>query len=176
MLNKPLIRVPVFFGLLAGLVVFCYFLLLYGLGYLPLGSKKEISVGFNVILMGVAVWYYRRTSGEGYVHLWEGLSICYLSNFVAALISGSLIWLFLTYIDPTVLVKYIEENLKIAALTKAEVIKQMDEPTYQQLVRSLKTTTPAAVFGDEIIKKLFLGAIPALLISLYFRRQKPYNP
>jgi hypothetical protein len=173
MLNKPIVRVSVTFGLLTGVIVFAYCMVLYALGLPALGGKKEVSVGFNLIMMGVAVWYFRRTYGQGYLHLWQALSVCYLTNLIGAATSASLLWLLVSYIDPQVLSSYIVESLKIAEFSKKDVIEQMGTAAYQAIVTGLKATTPSTIFADELVKKLLLGAIPALLISLFFRKQPP---
>lgn len=172
---KSLINTSLAFGLLTGGIVFAFFLVLYFVGLPPLGGKKEVSVGFNLIMMGVAVWYYRKFEGQGYLHLWQALSICYLTNLVGALVSASLITLFVKFIDPQVLTNYILDSLKIIDLSKKDILEEMGEGTLRELITNIKKTQASTIFADEVIKKLLIGAIPALLISLYFRRQAPQS-
>jgi hypothetical protein len=167
--NKPLLKVSLLFGLATGLMAFCFFLGLYALDVMPLG--KILDFGIYIIMIAGACWYYRKTVGQGFLHLWEALTIGYVVNCVAALINGWLIYLFITYIDPTIFAQYTSEMLQLLDEGKAELIKNIKEPEFLKMYQDIKSMQPSVVIKDEISKKMVMGIIPILIVSLIFRKQ-----
>ena len=167
--NKPILKVSLAFGVITGLLAFVFFLSLYFLEIMPLG--KILDFGIYIILISGACWYYRKTVGNGFLHLWEALTIGYVVNCVAALINGWLIYLFITYVDPSVFTNYTAEMLQLLDQGKAELIKNIKEPEYLKMYKDIQAMQPSVVIKDEISKKMVMGIIPILVISLIFRKQ-----
>lgn len=176
--NHPLLKLPVLFGLLAGGLCFIYFLVLYSLNIMPLGNKKVLDFGFQIIMMVAAVWYYRKNIGHGFLHLWEALTICYVVNTVGALLTAWLIFLFLKYIDPSVFTQYLDEMRQLLISTKGRLIESLGQAEYLKVLKGIDRITLETLVGDEISKKTVLAILPVLVISLLFRRQdySLYNP
>lgn len=171
--NKPLLRIPLQFGLLTGLLAFGYFLGLYALDVAPLGNVRTPDFGIHVILICFACWYYRKKFGEGWMHLWEGLTIGYVINMVAAFVTGWLIYFFVVYYDPAVFQNYLNDMQQLLTDKKSELVEQIGEAEFNNLMGKVKENTPETLITDEISKKFMLGIIPILLISLFFRKQSP---
>ncbi|GAB3934339.1 DUF4199 domain-containing protein [Larkinella terrae] len=176
--NHPLLKLPVFFGLLAGGLCFIYFLVLYSLNIMPLGNKKVLDFGFQIIMMVAAVWYYRKNIGHGFLHLWEALTICYVVNTVGALLTAWLIYLFLKYVDPTVFTQYLDEMRQLIVSTKGRLVESLGQKEYLSVLKGVDRITLETLVGDEISKKTVLAILPVLVISLLFRKQdySLYNP
>lgn len=171
--NKPLLKIPLQFGLLTGLLSFGYFLGLYALDISPLGNVRTPDFGIHIIMICYACWYYRKNVGEGWMHLWEGLTIGYVVNMTAAFITGWMIYFFVVYYNPDVFNNYLTEMQQLLLGKKTELVEQIGEDEFQTLMSKVKENTPSTLITDEISKKFMLGIIPILLISLFFRRQKP---
>lgn len=169
--DKPLLKVPLVFGVITGLLAFAFFLGLYFLGVIPLGNHKVLDIGIHVILICGACWYYRKRIGNGFLHLWEALTIGYVVNFVGAFINGWLIYLFITYVDPSVFTSYVTEMLQLLNDGKAALIKDIKEPEFLKMYKEIQEMQPSVVIKDEVVKKLVMGIIPILIISLIFRKQ-----
>lgn len=167
--NKPLLKTSLFFGLVTGLLAFAFFLGLYALDVMPLG--KILDFGIYIIMIAGACWYYRKKVGNGLLHLWEALTIGYVVNCVAALVNGWLIYLFITYVDPHIFTQYTSEMLQLLENGKVELIKNIKEPEYLKMYQDVKSMEPSVVIKDEISKKMVMGIIPILIISLIFRKQ-----
>jgi hypothetical protein len=164
--------------MLAGLLCFAYFLILYSVGIMPLGNHKVLDFGFQIIMMTAAVWYYRKRIGHGFLHLWEALTICYVVNTVGALLTAWLIYLFLKYIDPSVFTHYLDEMRQLLVSTKIRLRESLSQAEYLSLLKGIDRITLETLVGDEISKKTVLAVLPVLVISLLFRRQdySLYNP
>lgn len=167
--NKPLLKVSLLFGLATGVMAFLFFLGLYALDVMPLG--KILDFGIYIIMIAAACWYYRKHVGNGLLHLWEALTIGYVVNCVAAFISGWLMYLFITFVDPALFTQYTSEMLELLDKGKDELIKNIKEPEYIKMYQEVKNMQPSVVIKDEVSKKMLMGIIPILVISMIFRKQ-----
>jgi hypothetical protein len=161
-------------GLLAGLVCFGYFLVLYGVVPSPLSGKKEPGVVLIWIGMVLAVRYYARHR-PGPLHFWEPMGLSLLTALVGGLVHGGLLAGFLSYVDATPLERLVAEARQLvqasAAFSRENFAR--DSQTlldYQSLLRSLEEIRPLTLFQDDVVKKLLLSLFPAALIAVYFRR------
>ncbi|MGV3560555.1 DUF4199 domain-containing protein [Larkinella arboricola] len=169
--NHPLLKLPVLFGLVAGVLCFIYFLVLYYLGIAPLGNVRVPDFGFQIIMMVAAVWYYRKHIGKGFLHLWEALTICYVVNTVGALLTAWLIYLFINFVDYDIFTRYLADMRQLITSTKGHLVESLGQAEYLQMLKNVDNITPETLVGDEISKKTVLAVLPVLIISLLFRRQ-----
>jgi hypothetical protein len=169
--NKPLLKVSLIFGLITGLLGFVFFIGLYFVGVIPLGNHKVLDFGIHIIFICGACWYFRKYVGGGFLHLWEALTLGYVVNCVGALVNGWLIYLFITFIDPAIFTAYVAEMVQLLEAGKAQLIKDIQEPEYLKMYNEVKSMQPSVVITDEISKKMLMGIIPILIISLIFRKQ-----
>jgi len=172
--TKPILKVPLAFGALAGVLSFMYFLALYWLGITPAENKRTPEFGLNVILMAVAVWYYRKYHREGVLHLWEGLIICYIVNSVAAMLTGWLIYGFITFIDRGVFEDILKAGQAELLANKAVFLKEWGEQTYNSAAESILKTKPEDTISRGFIWKSLMTVFAAPIVSLIFRKQS-YN-
>jgi len=172
--NHPLLKIPLLSGLVTGFLCFFYFLALYGLDVPPLGNIRVLDFGIHIIMMVATVWYYRKYIGHGMLHLWEGITICYVINTVAALITGWCIYFFVTQVDPEVFNEYIVNSKKLLLEGKKQLVDQFGPETFKEQWSKVSAMTPSVLLPDELTKKTALAVIPVLIISLLFRKQD-YN-
>ena len=169
--NNPLLKIPLLSGLLTGLLCFGYFLALYAVGVPALGNIRVLDYGIVIIMLVATVWYYRKNIGNGRLHLWEGLTIGYVLNTIAALVTGWLIYLFVTYVDPTVWDQYIVNSKNLLLEGKKQFIDTMGPEAFAEQWQKAATMQPGILLPDELTKKTALAVLPVLIISLIFRKQ-----
>lgn len=169
--SHPLLKLPLLTGLATGVVCFGYFLGLYALGVPALGNIRVLDYGIHIIVLVATVWYYRKYIGHGRLHLWEGLTIGYVLNTIAALVTGWLIYLFVTQIDPGVFTEYVINSRKLLLEGKKQITDQFGPETFAQQWAKVATMQPSVLLPDELTKKTALAVIPVLIISLIFRKQ-----
>lgn len=169
--RHPLLKFPLLAGLMTGVLCFLYFLALYALGVPPLGNIRALDYGIHIIMLVATIWYYRKTIGHGRLHLWEGLTIGYVLNTVAALVTGWLIYFFVTQVDPGVFAEYVVNSKKLLLEGKKQIIDQFGPETFAEQWQKVSTMQPGVLLPDELTKKTALAVLPVLLISLIFRRQ-----
>ncbi len=169
--NKPILKYSLLFGLALGLLVFAFFLGLYAMGIVPLGNNKVMDIGIHIILIAGACWYYRKKVGNGFLHLWEALTIGYVVNTVGALIAGWLIYFFVTYVDPAVFTAYVAQMQDLMMQGKAELVKNIGEAEFQKMYKGVGDMATSELITDEVGKKTVMAIIPILVISLILRKQ-----
>ena len=159
------------FGLITGLLALAFFLGLYAIGIVPLGNNKVMDMGIHVIMIAGVCWYYRKKIGNGYLHLWEALTLGYVVNTVAAFVNGWLIYLFITYVDPSVFTNYLAEMGTLLEQGREDLVKNIGNAEYLKMFASIQAMDPSEIITDEISKKTVMAIIPILIISLIFRKQ-----
>ncbi len=172
--SQPLLRIPLIAGAITGGLAILYFLALYTFGVeavLYVRSLRPLDFGFYLIAMVATTWYYRKYAGRGMLHLWEGLTICYVINTVAALLTAWFIYLFITQIDPGVFTHYLADLRQFQVNDKAAFIKQFGEEAFLKQIAKTEATQPGDLIWDELLKRTLLTVFPALIISLIFRKQ-----
>ncbi|TDE11108.1 DUF4199 domain-containing protein [Dyadobacter psychrotolerans] len=169
--NKPLLKVSLIFGLITGLSAFIFFLTLYVVGIAPLSNVRVMDMGVFAILIAGACWYYRKKFRNGFLHLWEALTIGYVVLCIAAIINGWLIFLFVSYVDPGVFADYISSNLQLLTDGRKTQLNYLSDNEFLEIFKRTQNDKPSILIKDEISKKLLIGIIPILIISLIFRKQ-----
>ncbi len=171
--NHPLLKLPLLFGLGAGLAVFAYFMALYATGRsaLYIIEKYPLDYGIHIIMMVGAVWYYRKNVGQDMLHLWEGLTICYVVNTVGALVAGWLVYAVIVYVDPTLFTRYISDLMQFQIGDKAAMVKQFGPEAYAALLKQTAESRPDVIPLSMLGKKTLYTIFVALIISLLFRKQ-----
>jgi hypothetical protein len=174
-MKHPIIRVSFFFGLACALVAFSFFLFLYWQKADALSIGRLAADAFSAFLFVIAaIWYFKKVVRRGSLHFWEGLSVGFLTNLFATIISATGIYLFITLIDPQVLTRHIAEMQGMLIRNKAKyVIIGNGEANFNTLLASVGQTTGKNIFWDEILKKLVVTVLVPI-VAMLFRRQ-PYS-
>jgi hypothetical protein len=172
MLNKPEIKYPLIYGFSAS--IFCYFTLILLSNILkinPLGGKKEVAFLFIILAMILAVWQARKAFG-GAIEFGKAFGICFFTNLIASILSSAFLYFFLIKQAPNILPEFIANTSKELLNNKAQILKNgISEEAYNQAIDSLKNTNLQSIIMDDFVKKSFLGIIPSILISFYFKRR-----
>ena len=175
-MKNAILKVSLFFGLVCGIVAFLFFLLLNLRGMNALGSARNPDFLSALLFMVGALWYFRRMIRGGLLHFWEGLSVGFLTVLVGAVVSASLVNLFITRVDTGVLPRHLGELAQMRVARKEHYLAlEKSEANFERMQAQIRQTTPSAMFWDEVLKKVLLvGLAPVLIASIVFRRQ-PYS-
>lgn len=172
MIKNIIIKNSLLFGLLNAGLCIAFFLILYFTGIVPLGNKKLPDLGFHIIFVAGAIWQFKRNSG-GFIHTWEALSTAYLANFIATVLIAIFLYIFVKFIDPTTLQRYIDAMVDLLQKSKNQHIDTFGEPSFKATLAQVKLTTAGDIFWDEVSKKTFFMIIPIFIMSAVFRKIKP---
>jgi hypothetical protein len=172
MLNKPEIKYPLIYGILASIFCFIFLVVLYKIFNInPLGGKKETSIIFLIIGMVLAVRSVRIANGGG-IEFGTGFRVCVFTTIITCILSLGFLLIFLQYIAPNSLTEYINVTSIELAKNKTQILANgISEIDYNEAFNNIKITNNKAILIDDFIKKIFLSIVPTIMISLYFRRR-----
>ncbi len=92
-------------------------------------------------------------------------------NTVAALVTGWLVYLFVTQVDPGVFADYVVNSKKLLLAGRQQLVDQFGPETFNEQWAKVSTMRPGVLLPDELTKKTALAVQPVLIISLIFRKQ-----
>lgn len=172
-MRNKILRYGLIFGIIAGLLCFGFFLILYTGTDDPLSGRRP-DVGINILIIFLAIWLFKQRNG-GYLHFYEGFSIGFITNLVAALLNGLLIYSFIKWIDPSPMDNMISNGIKFLHDQKEAVDKFLSEENFKLQIKSLQEAKPYQIILDELMFKQF-AIIGITLISMALRKQNIKNP
>lgn len=167
---RKVLKISLFYGLLAGTLYFLFFLLMYFMIDNPLANKTA-PLGLQVIIVLFAVWYFKRKN-EGYLHFYEGFTIGFTGNLLAALLSGFLIFGFLEIVDATPFQTWISESISFLVSDRASKKEIMSDETFEKMLESLKNSSTSSVIFDRLMAS-FWAIFPIGLFCMAMRKVKP---
>jgi hypothetical protein len=173
MLNKPSIKFPLLYGSIIAITNFLFLMVFTkGLSVNPLGGKKEVlSLLLLPIGMIFAVKATRLANGGG-LDFGKGFSACFSTTIIACALFFGLLYVFLIYVEPNLITEYINNTSLQMLIDKDQTIKNgISEEVFNDAFENIKKTDVRSIIWDDIIKKILIGIIPSLMISLYFRRR-----
>lgn len=163
-------RVTVVFGLIAGFSYFLIFLLLYFSVDNPLRDKIA-PIGLQLILLLYGIWVYKKKR-DGYLHFYEGITIGFAGNFIAALLAGLLLWLFLITIDIKPFEVWITESINFLIEDRPGKLDVMSEETFDHMINSIRESKPHTIIWDRLMAAFWL-VFPIGLFVMVLRKVKP---
>jgi hypothetical protein len=149
------------FGSLAGVACFLFFLAMYATKSNPLALRRP-DIGINIIMIWASIWYFKRNNG-GFLHFYEAFSIGFLTNILAALISGLLVYLFIEFIDNKPFIEWMAHGKALLLKDKELFEKMLNEKSYRQSLLSFDTQKHSVIITDDLIFK----QIAIVAISLF---------
>lgn len=175
MLKNKILRYALIYGSLAALICITVALIqYYGLEKSPFGRYKLPAFGINIIFVIVATWVYR-ANNLGILSFTEGFSVGFMTNLVAAVITGLVFFIFVQFIDKPfgnnqAIMLWVNENIKGIEKIKDTHIRDFGIKEYEVLLKQAQEIPSAAyVFLDEIVKKQ-LCIVGITIVSVIFRR------
>lgn len=156
------------FGVFICICCLAFFAVNYNLKPNPLSRRGDI--GFNIILIWAAVWYYKRNNG-GILHFYQAMSIGFVVNISAAIFTGIGLYLFLEYIDIKPFQTWMLESKAKVMQDKAFFENILNKENIDRQIASFDHGKPYQIILDELGFKQ-LAIIPMSLISMALRKIK----
>lgn len=165
---NPSGKVILNYGAMSGLSCFGFFLLLFTLGWNPLGQISWLGAWIPVIFIALSTGYFRDKLSGGYITYGHAFRIGFLTACCGAFMFDSLVYIFGTFINNTILDTY-----KTDMLTELEKTKSMfGERFYELSMESLEKTTMYNIVSSDFFLKVLGGALTALITSGFYRKNK----
>lgn len=171
----PLVRVPLRYGLIGGVLGFVLIIILYYLNRHPF--LIPVFFDFRVVFFGVFFFFslkeLRTYYFEGLLFFWQGIAACFVFLVVFATIASSLIWAFAALV-PDFVSQYITLFLEQARTFPPEVIEQIGKDAYERNLAALQTTNAFNMAALYFWQCFVIGFFVSIIISVILRRQPKY--
>jgi hypothetical protein len=152
------------FGLYSGLVGLTIFLITVILGQNPFGGWWNwIGVAFSIALMFLAHKNFKENNGDGYMSYGQGLGIGFWMTLISTILSISVMYIYLTFIDGSPMDLFLEE----------QVAKMEEQGQNEQAIEMAQTWTKKLFWVFALIGSIFWGMIIALILSIFTQKKAP---
>lgn len=168
MKKRQVLTYSLIFGLSAGVLCFLFFLMLYSGNDNPLQSRRP-DIVINILLIFLAIWFFR-SRNNGTLHFYEGFSIGFLTNIIASLFTGSAIYFFVKFVDPSPFQNWISAGKQFLIDQKTSLDKFLNEESFKLQLESFDNAMPYQIILDDLMFKQF-AIVAIMLISMALRRQ-----
>jgi hypothetical protein len=163
-----IVRIPLNYGSLAGIASFAFFLILYLLGYNPLGGLSWLGAWIPIVFIVLGIKKHRDENLDGYISYGQALGQGTMISIVFASFFAILVYLFGTLIDGTIVDAVVQESIE--ALEKARGF--MSEEMIDMTIEQLEQTTIGNLAMTDFWNKFFGGFIVSLIVSAILKRNK----
>lgn len=167
---QKVLKITLIFGVLAGAAYFLFFLLMYFTIENPLGNKLA-PLGLQVIVVLYGIWYFKKSSNN-YLHFFEGFTIGLGGNFLAALLSGSLLYIFLELVDIEPFKVWVSESVAFLIRDRENKKEILSDEAFARMLEAVKNTKTYMVIPDRLIASFWV-IFPTGLFVMVLRKIKP---
>jgi hypothetical protein len=157
------------YGLITGLIVIVYSLILYFTGLHLNQTMGYLTIAIIAVCIYFCSKQYRDTINNGAITFGQAFSLGILIGIFTAILLSFFTFLELTFIDPTIVDKQLE-IMQEKLLTKGLSEDQVE----QAIIMSKKWMTPGKMFIMSILTFAFYSAIISLVTSALLKKDK--NP
>jgi hypothetical protein len=168
---KPIVRVPLKYGAIAGTLGALLLIGLYYLGRHP--ALIHIYLDFRIFVFGIFIFFTLKELRDyfygGLLYFWQGIIASFLFTVVYAFIASLLIGLFATIVDAYVS-DFISQSMEKLALLKPELIEKVGKEAYERNLNALPSTNAADLAFQYFIQCFFIGAFIGIILSVILRR------
>lgn len=168
----PLVRVPLRYGIIGGILGFVLVIILYYINRHPFLIQPffDFRVALFAVFMFFALKELRDYYFNGLLFFWQGLAACWLFVITFAIVASSLIWIFALNV-PDFVTQYIELATNYTKSFPKEAVDQIGKDRYDQTLAEIPKSTGLTLakkyFGQSVIFALFIS----IIISVILRRQ-----
>lgn len=166
-MRKSIIQSSLIYGLLAGLLCVAFFVALYFSDPNPLSLRRP-DIGINIIFIFASIYAFKKKNG-GILHFYEGFSVGFLTNLIAAIFTGLSLYIFIKFIDPNPFLQWMESGIEFLKVQKEGLGEVLTEETFKMQLESLQNAKPYQIFLDELMFKQ-IGIIAISLCTLAMRK------
>jgi len=174
--NKPLLAVPIKYGLVASIFNIILLVIFFQMGRHPL--LIPIYFDSRIIIFLIFIYFairdYRENHNGGYLHLWEGMILGIITYVIVGIVGAFFIKIYGS-INPEFLSGYISDTVQGMEANKEELVNgsqkvKMTQEEYDGYVEIVKNTTISNLAVDYFIKTLIIGFLIPMIYSVFFRK------
>ncbi len=170
-------RYAVQFGGMMGVINFILFLLLYIMGFNPLGNASWLGAWIPVLVICISTKSYRENELEGFITYWQAYRTGFLTAVAGGLLSALLIFIFCTIYDNSIVEDFKNQTLTQMEMVETQMKSMLGSNMYEQTIQSYESITTQTVASGEFFNKVLCGIFVSLITAAVYKRDKPFfNP
>ena len=167
-----LVRGPLRFGLIGGVLGFALVSILYLVGAHPF--LMPVYLDFRIILLSVFIIFslkeLRDYYFKGLLYFWQGMMASFVLTASFALVAGALLFA-LGRLAPEFVSSYVDQSLTLLRAYPPEVIEQIGKETFDLMLATLPDTTAFDLASMYFWRSYVIGLFVSIIISVILRRQ-----
>ncbi len=162
------------FGLIGGV-------LLILMSTLFLLDKNPIATirSFDFLLIPVVVFFsikeYKLKYNRNFLQFWQGMSVGIGVFSLVAFIASTAIYSYGAWIAPDIVTSYIQEGVSAIEEKKDAIITELGKEDYDLMLFEMNRTTILALALDSLIKKVFIGLMSTIFVSIVLRKTENHE-
>jgi hypothetical protein len=169
---KPIVRVPLKYGAIAGVLGSVLVIGLYYLGRHP--SLIDIYLDFRIFVFGIFIFFslkeLRDYCYDGLLYFWQGIIASFLFTLVYAVVASLIIGIFASVVDSYV-TDFISQSSEKLAVFKDELIERVGKDAYESNLRNLPSTNASDLAFHYFVQCYVIGTFVGIILSVILRRQ-----
>jgi hypothetical protein len=169
---KPLVKVPVTNGVIAGVLGGGLNILMYYIGKHPF--LFPVYADYRILLFGIFIFFtlkeFRDGHQEGILYFWQALLLCFI--FVLSFgITASSIQLTFGYAVPEFVQDYINLTIEQLKGLPKDVIERIGKDVYDRNLQQLPATNAFDLSLLYLMQCYIIGFFISIILSVLLRRQ-----
>ncbi len=169
---KPILRVPLRYGAIAGVLGAVLLIGLFYTGKHPF--LIEIYLDFRIFIFGVFIFFALKELRDyvygGILYFWQGIIASFLFTIVFAVVASGLIGIFGS-IQPSFVSEFISQSMQKLQGVRGELIDRVGKDVYESNLRALPATNAWDLAIHYYIQSFVIGTFVGILLSVILRRQ-----
>jgi len=169
---SPLIKVPLRYGAIAGVLGLILLITLYYLIQHPF--LVPIYMDFRIFLFGIFIFFTLKELRDwhfgGILYFWQGLVSAFLFTLVFAT-TASVGLLIFTGLEPEFLQSYISLTIEQLKQLPADVVEKIGKDVYDRNLQLLPATNAFDLVSLYFMQSLLISLFISIILSVILRRQ-----
>lgn len=172
MFKKPLLQVPMKYGVIASGLLALLFVILYYSGKHPLFVPLFLDI--RLIMLPVFMFFamkdFRDSQNGGVLHFWQGLTIGFLTFITVGLLMSVFITLLSEY-SSSFLSDFISSNIELFEKKLKMLQEEKSRAIFQEQINKLPFTSTFDLALDYFFKTALIGVFLNIILAVVLRKQ-----
>lgn len=169
---KPLVKISLRYGVLAGIIGSLLLVGLYYIGRHPF--LIPVFMDFRIFLFAVFIFFTLREIRDfyqnGVLYFWQGIFASFLFTACYALLASALLLLFIHFV-PSFLADYITLSIDQLRSLPADVIQQIGQDVFDRNLELLPATSNTDLVFLYFSQSFMISLFISIILSVILRKQ-----
>lgn len=169
---KPLVKVPVVNGLIAGVLGAVLNIILYYLGRHP--YLIPVYFDYRILLLSIFLFFtlkeFRDNYQNGALYFWQGLIGSFIFTTAFAAIASLVLWIF-GVIEPDFVREYITKTIEMLKGWPQQEIDRIGKELFESNLQRLPATNSSELALHYFAQCYVLGFFISIIMSVLLRKQ-----